>query len=116
MQSPTDDAFVQALAALRDETACPLAARQLDRVFRLAYRVLASAHATAQRVHGGAAVEDATQNVLREFLQKLRGGSVDPERAPGLLRVMLWRRLRDERRRVARLRFGELDLLRAGAG
>jgi hypothetical protein len=109
MLSPADDAFVRALAALRDETACPLAARQLDRVFRLAYSVLIAAHAAAQRVHGRAAVEDATQNTLREFLQKLRGGTVDPERAPGLLRVMLWRRLRDERRRVARLRFGELD-------
>lgn len=109
MRSPADDAFATALAGLRDDTACPLAKRQLDRVFRLAYAVLSAAHASAQRVHGRAAVEDATQNTLREFLQKLRGGTVDPERAPGLLRVMLWRRLRDERRRLIRLCFGTLE-------
>lgn len=109
MANPADDAFVRALAELRAQAACPLAANQLDRVFRLAYAVLAAANAAARRTHGRAAVEDATQNALREFLQKLRGGTVDPDRAPGLLRVMLWRRLRDEQRRVARLRFGELD-------
>lgn len=109
MHSPADDAFIAALAALRDDSTCPLAQRQLDRVFRLAYAVLSAAHASAQRVHGRAAVEDATQNTLREFLQKLRGGTVDPERAPGLLRVMLWRRLRDERRRLIRICFGDIE-------
>lgn len=109
MASTTDDTFIAALTALSDEAAFPTTTRQVDRVFRLAYDILGSVHAAAQRVHGRAAVEDATQNALREFLQKLRGGTVDPARAPGLLRVMLWRRLRDERRRVARLQFGELD-------
>ncbi|MCY1060200.1 MULTISPECIES: hypothetical protein [Nannocystis] len=109
MANPADDAFIRALVELRDRTACPLAARQLDRVFRLAYGVLGCAHLAARRSFGRAAIEDATQNALREFLQKLRGGTIDPGRAPGLLRVMLWRRLRDEQRRVARIRFGDVD-------
>lgn len=110
MSRPTtaDEAFVAALNALStDSLVLP---DRLDRVFRNAYRVLAPTHVVARRTHGRAAVEDATQNVLREFLQKLRAGAVDPERAPGLLKVMLWRRLRDEQRRIARLRFGDLDL------
>ena len=114
MSNPADEAFVRALVAAQEDG--PFASRGLERVFRVAYRVLGPASAAARRAHGRAAVEDATQNVLREFLEKLRSGAIDPTRAPGLLRVMLWRRLTDERRRCARLCLGVQDLDRAAAG
>lgn len=103
MPNPHDTPFVALLGELAPVCTCP---RRLDRLFRLAYRVLGPARSAAAGDHGRAVVEDATQNALREFLEKLRRGDVIPERAPGLLRVMFWRRLLDERRRIARLRFG----------
>lgn len=106
--NPADEAFVRALVVAKEDG--PFAPRGLERVFRVAYHVLAPAFAAASRAHGRAAVEDARQNVLREFLEKLRRGEIDPTRAPGLLRVMLWRRLTDERRRGSRLCLGVQDL------
>lgn len=106
MASEADVALVRALEATGATT------RGLDGIFRAAYLVLAPACGAARRGHGRAVVEDATQNVLREFLEKLRRGSVEATRAPGLLRVMLWRRLCDEVRRTSRLCLDALDLER----
>lgn len=107
MPNAYDCQFIQALGEC--EGARPSGRGHLNRVFRLAYLVLGPARSAALRCHGRASAEDAAQNTLREFLEKLRAGGIVAERAPGLLRVMYWRRLLDERRRVAKLRFG-LDL------
>jgi hypothetical protein len=39
-------------------------------------------HAAAQRVHGRAAIEDATQNTLREFLQSSAAAPSTPNAPP----------------------------------
>lgn len=99
MPNAHDAPFVDLLRQLAPVCSCR---RRLERLFRLAYCVLGPARAAAIASQGRAAADDATQNALREFFEKLRRGDLIPERAPGLLRVMFWRRLRDEHRRLAR--------------
>lgn len=99
MPNAHDAPFVDLLNQIAPVNSCR---QSLERLFRRAYCVLGPARAAAIGRYGRAATDDATQNALREFLEKLRRGDVIPERAPGLLRVMFWRRLLDERRRIAR--------------
>lgn len=102
-----DKPFILALQAFKDAAASADVSSQQatrQRAAGLAFTTLAATASSARRSTRLPLVEDAVQNAVIEFFKKTPDDLVVAT-APGLLRTIFRRRLKDQRRRDARYVF-----------